>query len=217
MAQGDPTVYQISGWRKALLWPLAALVKVWGSTLRLRLTPEEQALLETQHEPIAFVLWHNRLILAAEVYRRFRHGRRLCALISASKDGAWLAAFFSLLGMDAVRGSSSRFGREAASGMIEALRAGRDAGITPDGPRGPCYRFKPGALVMARTTETTMILLGCRFSRAWRLGSWDRFYVPAPFSRLDVACVRVPAADVPADAQAAAAQFERRLIELSPD
>lgn len=217
MAQGDPNVYQISGWRKALLWPLAALVKVWGSTLRLELTAEEQALLETQAEPIAFVLWHNRLILAAEVYRRYRHGKRLCALISASKDGAWLAAFFSLLGMDAVRGSSSRFGREAASGMIEALRAGRDAGITPDGPRGPCYKFKPGALVMARSTGTTIVLLGCRFSSAKRLGSWDKFYVPAPFSRLEVACVRIPAADVQGKAEEVAAQLERRLNDLSPD
>jgi hypothetical protein len=216
MSPPDPTVYQISGWRRAVLWPLAAIAKLWGSTLRFELTPECRALLEKNDQPIAFVLWHNRLFLAAEVYRRYRHGRRLSALISASKDGAWLAAFFSHLGMNAVRGSSSRFGREAAGGMIDALRAGADAGITPDGPRGPCYRFKSGALVMTRATGTTLLLLGCGFSSAWRLRSWDRFYLPRPFSTLRVRCELVPPALLE-DRENTAQHLEARLIELSPD
>ncbi len=216
MPAADTKVYEISGWRRVVLWPLAALAKAWGSTLRFDISDEHRAILEDDQEPLAFVLWHNRLFLAAEVYRRYRHGRRICALISASRDGAWLAAFFSLLGMEAVRGSSSRFGREAAAALVDAMRSGRDAGITPDGPRGPCYEFKPGALVMTAASGTTLVLVGCRFSSAWRFKSWDRFYLPKPFSTLHVRCERLPAGAVAAN-EAGARTLEERLRTLSPD
>src|SRR5665647_1413860 len=99
-----------------LLWPLALLVRLWGMTLRFELSPEDEATFRKRDVPVTIVLWHNRLFLASEIYRRYRHKRPLYALISASKDGAWLVAFFSMVGgMDAARGSSSRLGREAAS------------------------------------------------------------------------------------------------------
>ncbi len=151
-----------------------------------------------------------------ECYRRYRRGRPLYGLVSASRDGAWLAAFFSLVGMRAVRGSSSQRAREAATALVGVLRAGHDIGITPDGPRGPCYDFKPGALIVTRHTGTPMLLLGAEFTSAWRLGSWDRFYLPKPFSRARVRCVRA-APDAGADRDAAATAVAARLRELNPD
>jgi hypothetical protein len=136
-------------------------------------------------------------------------------LVSASPDGAWLAALFSTVGMGAVRGSSSRFGREAAEGMVEVLRAGHDAAITPDGPRGPCYRLKPGALVVARRTGTPILIIGAQFTAAWRLRSWDRFYVPRPFSRIRVRCEEV-SPDVAAKPDSAE-RIAARLCEINPD
>ena len=175
-----------------MLWPLAALVRLWGRTLRFEITPEERRTFVRTDVPVALLIWHNRLFLAPEIFRRYRGGRPLYALVSASRDGAWLAAFFSLVGMRAVRGSSSRRGREAASGLVEVLRAGNDIGVTPDGPRGPCYDFKPGALVVAHATGAAVLLIGGEFSKAWRLPSWDGFYVPAPFSRVRMRCEAAP-------------------------
>lgn len=189
-----------------MLWPLAALVRLWGRTLRFEITPEERRTFVRTDVPVALLIWHNRLFLAPEIFRRYRGGRPLYALVSASRDGAWLAAFFSLVGMRAVRGSSSRRGREAASGLVEVLRAGNDIGVTPDGPRGPCYDFKPGALVVAHATGTAVLLIGGEFAKAWRLPSWDGFYVPAPFSRVRMRCEAAPA-DAVAD----------RLRALNPD
>jgi lysophospholipid acyltransferase (LPLAT)-like uncharacterized protein len=208
--------YHISGWRRLVLSPLGLLVRLWGRTLRLEIDAQERAWFETRDEPVAFVLWHNRLFLVAEFYRRYRAGRPVYGLVSASQDGAWLTAFFSLVGMRAVRGSSSRGGREAAAALVGVLRAGHDVGITPDGPRGPCYDFKPGALIVARETGTPMLLLGCAYSSAWRLGSWDRFYLPRPFSRVRVRCVRVTA-DPGDDRDGTAAVIAARLRELNPD
>mgnify|MGYP001550187628 FL=1 len=166
--------------------------------------------------PVALVLWHNRLFLASEIFRRFRVGRPAYALVSASQDGAWLTAFFSLAGMRTVRGSSSRLGREAATALVEVLREGHDIGITPDGPRGPCYDFKAGALIVTRRTKTPLLLIGAEFSSAWHLRSWDRFVLPKPFSRVRMRCDYVPASELePRDE--AAARIAARLRTLNPD
>ncbi len=211
-----PSPYHISGWRRLVLAPLGLLVRVWGLTLRFEIPPEERATFERQDQGVAFVLWHNRLFLVAEFYRRYRGGRPVYGLVSASRDGAWLAAFFSFVGMRAVRGSSSRGGREAATALVGVLRDGHDVGITPDGPRGPCYDFKPGALIVTRQARAPILLVGAEFASAWRLRSWDRFYLPKPFSRVRVRCVPVnppPGEDRDASARAIAA----RLRELNPD
>jgi lysophospholipid acyltransferase (LPLAT)-like uncharacterized protein len=171
---------------------------------------------EKRDEPVALVLWHNRLFLSAEILRRFRHGRPAYALVSASRDGAWLAAFFSLVGMHTVRGSSSRLGREAANALVGVLRAGHDIGVTPDGPRGPCYELKPGALIVARRTQAPLLVIGAEFSSAWRLKSWDGFYLPKPFSRVRMRCGLVPA-DALADRDGAAEALRAQLLAINPD
>jgi lysophospholipid acyltransferase (LPLAT)-like uncharacterized protein len=209
-------VHQISGWRQLVLWPFALLVKLWGRTLRFDLTPEDLANYSRKGGATAVVLWHNRLFLVPEIVRRFRSERSAYALVSASKDGAWLAAFFSLVGLRAVRGSSSRLGREAATALVEVLRAGHDVGITPDGPRGPCYEVKAGTIIVARRTQATLLLVGGEFESAWRLKSWDRFYLPRPFSRVRMRC-EVITPDQLADRDAALARIQARLLALNPD
>jgi lysophospholipid acyltransferase (LPLAT)-like uncharacterized protein len=209
-------VHEISGWRRAILWPLALLLKLWGRSLRFELSPEDLAAYTKKDEPVAIILWHNRLFLAAEIVRRFRVDRPAYALVSASQDGAWLTAFFSLVGMRAARGSSSRLGREAATALVEVMRAGHDVGITPDGPRGPCYELKPGAVIVPRRTGAPLLLVGAEFHAAWRLRSWDGFHVPWPFSRVRMRC-EVVANDQLADRDAALVHLQTRLLAINPD
>ena len=209
-------MHEISGWRRLVLWPLGLLLRIWGRTLRFETTDDDRRAYTKKDQPVAMILWHNRLFLAAEIVRRYRGGRPAYALVSASRDGAWLTAFFSLVGMRAVRGSSSRLGREAATALVDTLRAGHDIGITPDGPRGPCYDFKPGAVIVARRTRAPILLIGGEFSRAWRLRSWDRFYLPVPFSRVRMRCELVMPEQL-GDRDAALATLHERLRALNPD
>ncbi|MEY4939247.1 MAG: hypothetical protein RIQ93_982 [Verrucomicrobiota bacterium] len=191
-------------------------MQLWGRSLRFETAPEDLRNYTRKDVPVAIVLWHNRLFLAAEIVRRFRGGRQAYALVSASQDGAWLTAFFALGGLRTVRGSSSRLGREAASGLVEVMRAGHDIGITPDGPRGPCYEMKPGAIIVPRRTGAPLLLIGAEFETAWRLRSWDGFYVPRPFSRVRMRCEFVPNETL-ADRDAASAALRDRLLALNPD
>ena len=132
------------------MWPVALLVRLWLMTIRIQIADPDREIITHRGEATIYILWHNRLFLASEFFRRFRRGQPIYSLISASNDGAWLTAYFMAVGMKAVRGSSSRNGREAASALVEVLRSGCDVGITPDGPRGPVYEMKPGALIVAR-------------------------------------------------------------------
>lgn len=214
--EAAPAVHEIAGWRRLLLWPFGLLLKIWGRTLRFDASPEDVRAYMKKDVPVAIVLWHNRLFLAAEIVRRYRQGRPAYALVSASQDGAWLTAFFSLAGLRTVRGSSSRLGREAATALVEVLKAGDDVGITPDGPRGPVYALKPGSIIVARRTRAPLLLVGAEFESAWNLRSWDRFYIPRPFSRVRMRC-EVIMSDQLTDRDGAAAMIETRLLALNPD
>jgi lysophospholipid acyltransferase (LPLAT)-like uncharacterized protein len=212
---GKP-VRALVGWRRVVLWPFVLVLKAWASTLRLEMSAEDIRNRNNEDEPVVVVVWHNRLFLVAELFRRFGRVRPFYSLVSASKDGAWLDAFLESLGMRTVRGSSSRLGREAVAALVEELKAGHHVGITPDGPRGPCYDFKAGALIVARRARAPLLLIGGEFRCAWRLATWDRFYVPMPFSRVRVHC-EVIAADALADRDQALVRVRERLLAINPD
>jgi lysophospholipid acyltransferase (LPLAT)-like uncharacterized protein len=210
------SVNEVTGWRWLLLWLLAALLRLWGRTLRFEADPATVGRLTKSDEPVAIVLWHNRLFLSAEIFRRYRVRRRVYGLVSASKDGAWLAAFYRMIGIHPVRGSSSNFGREAGRALIEVMRDGHDIGITPDGPRGPMYVVEPGVLVVTRRNQAPMVLIGAEFLRAWRLKSWDRFYIPLPFSRVRLRCTVLPSR-TEAGEKITAEDVRAALMAISPD
>ncbi len=208
-------VFEIGGWRRFALRLLGVVARLWGRSLRFALTPEDRRNITNNEEPLTIVLWHNRLFLAAEIVRRYRR-RPAYALVSASQDGAWLAAFFSAIGLRTVRGSSTHLGREAVSALIERLRAGFDIGITPDGPRGPMYDFKGGAYIVTRRAGAPALLIGSRYQTARRLKSWDGFYLPMPFSRVQLFCRVVTPAELRAPEMTMQA-LRDRLLAINPD
>lgn len=175
----------LHGWRYWVLWPLTMLLKLWGRTLRMEV--EDAASLDLVRElkqPYVLFIWHNRLFVVAEAYRRYLRAQPMAGLVSASRDGAWLSAFFRLCGIHPVRGSSSRRGGAALSGLVGAMRDGYSVAITPDGPRGPCYSIKPGVVWLCEHTKSPLLLLNFSINKAWRLKTWDRFYIPKPFSKI---------------------------------
>jgi len=131
-------------------------------------------------------LWHNRLLIFPLVLRRFFPNRRGAALISASRDGDLLTDAIHHFGYEVIRGSSSRLGASAILQLTEMLASGRDVVITPDGPRGPVYELGPGIVFLAQKSGASVLPMNLEYSRCWRLGSWDRFIIPKPFSKVRV-------------------------------
>jgi len=129
--------------------------------------------------------WHNRLFFFPLLFPR-KTRRNTSAMISASRDGQYLVDFISMLGVQSLRGSSSRKGMDAQLGAVRALQEGRNVVFTPDGPRGPSYMLKMGPIHLASITGKPLVVLGINYSRAWHLRSWDGFCIPKPFSTVSM-------------------------------
>jgi lysophospholipid acyltransferase (LPLAT)-like uncharacterized protein len=165
------------------------LMRLWCGTLRYEI--EDRAGVTDRAKfpgPVIFCLWHNRIFYAPDGWRRLIRSFRpkLVVLTSASHDGAALARAMGVLGMGAVRGSSSRRAVAALVGMKKALREGNDLCLTPDGPRGPRYELQPGPVKLAESTGAPVVPVHAFAFSTWRLKSWDRFEIPKPFSRVRV-------------------------------
>ncbi len=187
-SESAPKIRHIAGWRYVAFWPLSVMLRLWGATLRFKITPENLRLISKSDIPAVVIIWHNWLFVASEIIRRYRYHRLMYGLISASGDGAWLTAFLSFAGLKAVRGSSSYRAVTATRELVNQINAGNDIAITPDGPRGPRYQFKPGAALVARQAKSPVLLITGKFHNAWRMKSWDRFHLPKPFSVVEFQC-----------------------------
>lgn len=133
-------------------------------------------------QPVIFVLWHGRLLPLS-----YRHrGQGIVTLVSRSADGEYLARILEHWGFVPARGSSNRGGTTALRELVRHARAGRSLAITPDGPRGPRQKLKPGVLLAAQLTGAPLVPVAAAASRGWWLGKWDRFLVPRPFARIHV-------------------------------
>jgi lysophospholipid acyltransferase (LPLAT)-like uncharacterized protein len=204
---------------QALAWPAGMLVRLWSATLRIELTEESRRALSHRARPVTFALWHNRTFMLTQLFDRYRAGHPLCALTSTSKDGALMGALLALLGLRIIRGSSSNNGRDAAQKLIAALRAGHDVGLTPDGPKGPLYKVKPGTVIVAKNGRSAIVAVGVVYETAWRLGTWDRFPLPRPFSRVRLYARLLDTAGAAGEKDRAAtlaAALEQTLREINP-
>ena len=178
---------KIEGWLAR--WLIAfgfRLLQIWARTLRYEIDDRAGIVGKPVTENYIGALWHNRLLIFPLVLRRFFPKRRGAALISASRDGDLLADAIQRFGYEVIRGSSSRLGASAILQLTEVLASGRDVVITPDGPRGPAYELGPGIIFLAQKSGASVLPMNLEYSRCWRLGSWDRFIIPQPFSKVRV-------------------------------
>lgn len=169
----------------AVAWTVTQGMRLLAATLRCRVDGGH-APVKLPDEPVIFAFWHNRLALCLKAYDNFvrhhhRHGQ-LAALISASKDGALLAAIVKKFGVQPVRGSSSRRGGQALLELASWAERGYHLAVTPDGPRGPRYVVQDGVLTLAQVTGLPIVPYSCQLAWKIRVNSWDRFQIPLPFS-----------------------------------
>ena len=134
------------------------------------------------------VYWHqHQLFCAKYLFDQRAAGVKLGVLISPSVDGEFGALIVRRLGGEVIRGSSSHTGARALRDFYQALvHEGISPVIAPDGPRGPPWKFKPGALLLAQLSQRPIVPLTYCASRAWKVG-WDRFVIPKFAARIVIA------------------------------
>jgi len=132
------------------------------------------------------VTWHGELLISPMVYRKFRKTQLTSAIISQHFNGELIArvlAFFNIFGL---RGSSKRGAKSVLMSAIKAIKNGRTIMITPDGPRGPRHSMSDGAVALALRSKLPIMVVNYIPNRYWQLGSWDKFLIPKPFSKLEI-------------------------------
>lgn len=107
-------------------------------------------------------------------------------MISQSSDGEVIAGVAKLTGWHTVRGSSSKDGRTALSDIITRLKETKLAAHILDGPRGPAGEVKAGAIRLAHAADAVIVPLYIAPQNAWYFNSWDKFFLPKPFSRVSL-------------------------------
>ena len=192
------------------------MVHLLGATVRLDVVrgAEQLEVLEKGREPVVLSFWHNRAMFCAYfLYRRLlRHGFPLTILVSQSRDGELGAKLARMWRAGVVRGSASRGGAAGLRKMYRAVSKERASAITiPDGPRGPLYVAKPGAVVLAQMCGVPILPLSFAADRYWTIRSWDRLIIPKPFAR--VRLVVGDPLEIPRELTAEALEGERQRLE----
>jgi lysophospholipid acyltransferase (LPLAT)-like uncharacterized protein len=169
---------------------LRAVLGLLSSTYRYRVAhPERLEALVAGDRPVVLSFWHDQTIAASWflLRRLHRRGVPLTLLASLSRDGEMVARIGRALKLRVVRGSASRGGRAAILGLYrELVDHGSTPLVVPDGPRGPAHVAKVGAVVLAKMSSCAILPLAAVPERYWRIGSWDRMFVPRPFSRVHI-------------------------------
>jgi lysophospholipid acyltransferase (LPLAT)-like uncharacterized protein len=159
----------------ALYW----LIKVIGATLKFEIKGWENF---DESKPQVLCFWHNRIPIATYFWRY----RKIIVMSSQSFDSEYIARFIQRFGYGAAKGSSTRGGKAALIQMIRAVREGKSAAFTVDGPRGPVYEAKPGAILLAAKSNALIVPFSISLNRYWQLRSWDKIQIPKPFARVVV-------------------------------
>ena len=106
------------------------------------------------------------------------------AMVSASRDGEYIARVAELLGFETVRGSANRFGVRALKGLVDHVKQGKNAGIVADGSQGPPLKVQPGAVMLAAKSGSPILPIVWAVKRYKSFNSWDHLVLPMPFSSM---------------------------------
>src|SRR5262245_58549796 len=160
------------------------VIAMLGATLRWRTEGLEHldAIAQAGRQPI-MAFWHGRILPATYYFRR----RGIVVITSENFDGEWIAGIIERFGYGTARGSTSRGARKALLQLKKDLAAGKPAGFTIDGPRGPARVAQAGAVWLAKATGHPVLPFHLEADRHWPLNSWERTQLPKPFSTVAIA------------------------------
>ncbi len=165
------------------------------------------------------LLWHNRLLFFPTLFPPWER-KHTIAVISASRDGEYIADLCRCFGVDSVRGSTKRGAVQVQLAANRVVKEGKYIVYTPDGPRGPKYHMSPGPIRMASDTGVRVVPIAVNYSSYWELKSWDNFQIPKPWAKMTLHLG--PAFTVPPNLSKAelnewCLEAERRLNDVTVD
>lgn len=159
--------------------------------------------------------WHSRILGVAWAHQHWNG----LIMVSRSEDGELIAQVIHRQGHEPVRGSSRKGGAAAMDRMVEIMgREVRTAVIIPDGPQGPRFIVRPGAVTLAQRTGYPIVPITYSARHAKVFNSWDRFMLPRPFTECALVYgrpFRVPAELSPADFEKSRLALQNEMMRIT--
>jgi hypothetical protein len=155
-----------------------ALTRAWFGTCPVRIRGKENLNKMLEQGAAVVPFWHYSVFYMLYHLRQYPG----VAMVSASKDGEYIARVAELLGFETVRGSANRFGVRALKGMVDHVKQGKNAGIVADGSQGPALKMQPGAIMLAAKSGSPIMPIVWATKRYKVFNSWDHSAIPMPFS-----------------------------------
>ena len=137
---------------------------------------------DAQH---VFVCWHAELLMCPQAYRKIHKKHPASAIVSAHFDGSLIASTLKLLKIRPLRGSTKKGAKQVLLQAFRSIKSGEEVLITPDGPRGPRHSMSDGAIGIALKSKLPICVMNYKAEKYWQLGSWDKFVIPKPFTKVD--------------------------------
>lgn len=162
--------------------------------------------------PIIVVFWHGEMIFQPFLYEQIRTHPNGRVIISHHADGEIAARTITRFGLKTIRGSTSRGAVRVLLEAFKFLKQGEDLAITPDGPRGPYHSIADGIVAMTQKSGFPVVVFRLFAERFWELGSWDRFMIPKPFTK--VYCVASTPLHLKGRSLESAKNFLKKHMEL---
>lgn len=163
------------------------VIKGLLKTCKVHIQGLETFIETAEKAPCILMLWHNRLILVAEILNFYAPKFIYTAFISKSRDGDALALLTRSYSIGRALRVSHHSRHLALSQLIGELKhKGQVTIMTPDGPRGPRFVVKPGIVVAARETGANIFPFTWHAKHFWQLNTWDQMKIPKPFTTIEV-------------------------------
>jgi len=126
-------------------------------------------------------LWHDRVMTYFSAFIFIRQ-RKQAWLNHAAAYMKPIHVVIKFIGVEKIiLGSSGHQGKMAADELAGYLKQGYSTMINPDGPYGPKFEWKKGALHLSRQTGVPILPIKVEARPYWKWPSWDRKWVPYPF------------------------------------
>lgn len=165
-----------------LAYPLRMVIRLLVLSCRFEVKGKEHFAASGR---LIVMLWHSRLVLIGPSLLKVAPHQTYSAFISNSKDGDLIAAYTESYSIGRTIRVPHNAKDAALKSLMNRIKCSKDiAIITPDGPRGPAYKMKPGIALAAKETGAKIIPFSWEASSFWELNTWDNLRIPKPFSKI---------------------------------
>ena len=156
---------------------------------------------EENNENASFLLfWHNDLLLLFLCFITYKKNfPPITVLVSSNKSADFFAALLEKFGYSIVRGSANTKSLQALKGIHNAIKKKHVIAYAADGPTGPIYQFKPGAIFLSHKYKLPIDLIQAKPARKITFRTWDSLKLPLPFTKVQFDSIRVMASEFDSD------------------